>query len=102
APRIIEDSTPCLHDALPILYLADARTGRIERKLVSSAGEADFESLRFLTSGAAFSPDGRRLAFVAKSGGEDALYVLDVERSRVRSEEHTSELQSREKLVCRL
>src|SRR3712207_8301746 len=32
----------------------------------------------------------------------DAIHVTDSESSKVRSEEHTSELQSRQYLVCRL
>jgi len=65
------------------LYLADAESGAVERKLVSSAGNADFESLRYLSSSAAFSPDGRHLAFAAQAAGEDALYVYDVDRNAV-------------------
>jgi Tol biopolymer transport system component len=64
------------------LWLADGRTGEVKHKLVSAAGDADFESLRFLNSSAAFSPDGRYIAFAAQTGGRDALYILDVERRR--------------------
>jgi hypothetical protein len=65
------------------LWLADARTGRVEARLVEAARSADFESLRYMSSGAAFSPDGRLLAFVAQTGGGDALYLYDVARRRV-------------------
>src|SRR3712207_7429982 len=41
-----------------------------------------------------WSPDGQRIAF-ARSGSKGGIYVM-------RSEEHTSELQSRQYLVCRL
>src|SRR5690606_40862673 len=44
----------------------------------------------------AISPDGRWLAFVRGGKGVKPQLAL------MRSEEHTSELQSREKLVCRL
>src|SRR5688572_20303782 len=53
------------------LWLADGRTGKPVRKLVGSARDASFESLRYLTSGAAFSPDSRYVAFAAQSGGRD-------------------------------
>ena len=65
------------------LYLADATTGEIERKLIETAGNAGFESLRYMSSGAAFSPDGRYIAFAAQSGGADALYLYDLERRGV-------------------
>lgn len=65
------------------LYLADARTGKPLRRLVKSARGAGFESLRYLTSSAEFAPDGDRVAFVAKSGGRDALYVIDVRSGRI-------------------
>lgn len=65
------------------LWLADAQTGELRKKLVSSARDANFESLRFMNSSAAFSPDGRLLAFVAQTGGSDALYLYDIERRKV-------------------
>lgn len=66
------------------LWLADARTGQIRRKLVAAARNADFESLRFLNSSASFSPDGRYIAFAAQTGGRDALYIMDIQRNRTR------------------
>jgi hypothetical protein len=65
------------------LWLADAHTGQLRRRLVNAAREADVESLRFMNSSAAFAPDGRHVAFVAQTGGRDALYVFDLERRRV-------------------
>jgi hypothetical protein len=65
------------------LWLADARTGKQLRRLVEGARSADFESLRYMHSAAAFSRDGSMLAFAAKSGGQDALYIYDVRRRKV-------------------
>lgn len=59
------------------LWLADAETGQPLRRLVESARGGDFESLRYLSSSSEFSPDGRSLAFVAKRGGTDVVYVID-------------------------
>jgi Tol biopolymer transport system component len=65
------------------LYLADAETGRVRRRLVRSSIDADFESLRFINSTGSWSPDGSRFAFAAKSGDQDVLAILDVRRGRV-------------------
>jgi hypothetical protein len=65
------------------LWLADARDGRVKRRLVESARDANVESLRYMNSGAAFSHDGRYLAFAAKAGGQDALNIYDLQRGRV-------------------
>ncbi|MEO5511328.1 MAG: peptidase S9, partial [Longimicrobiales bacterium] len=65
------------------MWLADARTGKVKDRLISSAKNADFESFRYMSSSAAFSNDGMSLAFVAKSGGTDALYIYDVRRKKV-------------------
>jgi hypothetical protein len=62
------------------LWLASAEDGKVYDRLVRSSRGPDFESLRFMNSSAAWSRDGRRLAFVAKVGGRDAVYVYDVER----------------------
>ncbi len=62
------------------LWLASAEDGKIEARLVKAARTPDFESLRFLNSSAAWSPDGRYLAFVAQVGGRDALYIYDLEK----------------------
>lgn len=72
------------HKGLDVdLWLVDARTGKFEKRLIRSNREADFESLRYNSSAASFSPDGRYLAFVAQTGGRDALYIYDVERKRL-------------------
>jgi Tol biopolymer transport system component len=65
------------------LWIADAETGEPMRRLVEAARGGDFESLRYLSSSAEFSPDGRRLAFVAKRGGVDVVIVMDVESGDV-------------------
>src|SRR5687768_15189194 len=65
------------------LWLADAVNGKPIRKLVSAAQNADFESLRYMTSGASFSPDGNYVTFAAQTQGRDALYVYDLRRNQV-------------------
>ena len=65
------------------LYLADAETGRVKRRLIKSAFSAAFESLRFIYSTGSWSPDGRYFAIAAKHGGRDDLVIFDVEHERV-------------------
>jgi Tol biopolymer transport system component len=65
------------------LYLADARTGEIERRLFSADRDAHFESLRFIDSSGSWSPDSRRLAFVGFRRGTNVVAVLDVETRRI-------------------
>jgi len=61
------------------LFLADAKTGKIIRRLVSSDRDAHFESLRFIESAGSWSPDSRRLAFITFSKGDNYLSIVDVE-----------------------
>ena len=65
------------------MWLADARTGKVHDRLISSSRSADFESLRYMASSASFSHDGTQLAFTAKTDGQDALYIYDVRRRKV-------------------
>ncbi|HEV8263997.1 MAG TPA: BamA/TamA family outer membrane protein [Gemmatimonadales bacterium] len=64
------------------LWLADAETGRVKRRLVKSTLNNNFESLRFITSAGTFSPDGRFFAIAAKRRDRDDLVILDVKRRR--------------------
>jgi len=61
------------------VYLASANDGKILRRLVAGQTSPDFESLRILTPGLSWSPDGRFLALAVKSGPSDAIALLDVE-----------------------
>ncbi len=67
------------------LFLADAKTGKVIRHLVEGDRDAHFESLRFIESGGAWSPDSRRLAFVTFAKGDNYLGIIDVESRRVES-----------------
>src|SRR5207302_815893 len=62
------------------LYLADAETGRVKRRLVKSTLSNNFESLRFINSAGSFSPDGRYFAIAAKHKDKDDLVILDVKK----------------------
>ena len=65
------------------LFMADARTGRIIRRLSSAASDAHMDALRFLDSSGSWSPDGRLFAFVAIADGDNQLVIVDVDNSDV-------------------
>jgi Tol biopolymer transport system component len=65
------------------LYLADAHTGKVIRRLLKSSYSSNFETYRYISSSAAWSPDGRFLAFAAKRGGQDDLVIVDPHRNRI-------------------
>ena len=62
------------------LYLADAETGRVKRRLTKATLSNNYESLRFINSAGSFSPDGRYFAIAAKHNDKDDLVILDVKK----------------------
>jgi Tol biopolymer transport system component len=64
------------------LYLADATTGKVLRKITDTATNAHFESLQFLTSAGAWDPAGKRFVFPGISRGQPVLTVVDVDNGR--------------------
>ena len=65
------------------IYLASAINGEVISKLVEGERSADFESLRFFSTSISWSPDEQYIAFPAKVGARDALYVMDVRKRKV-------------------
>jgi len=65
------------------LFLADAHTGQIVRRLVSSDRDAHFDALRFIDSSGGWSPDSKRLAFVVFERGDNYIGVVDVDSHRI-------------------
>jgi Tol biopolymer transport system component len=65
------------------LYLADARTGRIERRITKTALDPHVDSLQFVNSAGDWSRDGSRFAFGSIKNGRPELSVYDVERQRI-------------------
>ncbi len=74
------------------LYLADARTGEIKRRIVKTALDPHYQSLEFINSSGAWDGAGRRVAFGAVSGGTAVLSVLDVSADRLEREIRLPEL----------
>lgn len=65
------------------LYIADAASGKIIRKLVSNETDSHFDALRFMDSAGSWSPDGNRFAFVVINDGDNELAVADVTSGRI-------------------
>lgn len=65
------------------LFLADAHTGRIVRRLASTGRDPHMDALRFIDSAGAWSPDSKRLAFVTFERGDNYLGIVTVDGGRV-------------------
>src|SRR5690606_41132483 len=98
-PICVFDATPppqihplSLHDALPILGLNAIEAARA---IIDIANVQMACATRLVSLDKGHDP--RDFAFFA-FGGAGPVHAVEI----ARSEEHTSELQSREKLVCRL
>jgi Tol biopolymer transport system component len=59
------------------LFLADAKTGRIIHKLTSNSFNSHIDQYSSYESSVAWSPDSRRVAFVAFAKGRTRLIVVD-------------------------
>ncbi|MGD8494982.1 MAG: BamA/TamA family outer membrane protein [Gemmatimonadales bacterium] len=61
------------------MFIADAETGEIRRKLTKTATDPHFESLQFINSSGAWRPDGRAFAFATVVQGDPAITVVNPE-----------------------
>ncbi|MXV15514.1 PD40 domain-containing protein [Hufsiella ginkgonis] len=64
------------------LFLADAQTGKIVRKLTSKARNSHIDEFSFIESAGAWSPDGSKFAFSAYSSGKIRLFIVDANSGR--------------------
>jgi Tol biopolymer transport system component len=65
------------------IFLAEAATGKIIRRLVGVDRNAHFESLRFIDSAGSWSPDSRHLAFIVFEKGDNYIGIVDVESGNI-------------------
>ena len=68
------------------LFLADARTGKIERQITRTALDQHLQSLQFIQSAGSWSPDGRRFVFAGLSKGVPVLELCEVAGARSKHE----------------
>jgi Tol biopolymer transport system component len=64
------------------MYLADAQTGKIVRKLVKTAVDPHFDSLQFIKSSGSWDKEGKRFVFGAIIKGQPALSIVNVESGK--------------------
>jgi len=64
------------------LYLADARTGKVIRKITDTATDPHFESLQFLTSAGAGDGTGKRFVFPGISKGRPVLTIVEADSGK--------------------
>jgi WD40 repeat protein len=60
------------------LFLADAKTGQILRKLTSKVSNTHIDEFNFIESAGAWSPDSKRFAFSVFNRGRNRMVVVDI------------------------
>jgi len=60
------------------VFVADADDGEIEKRLIKGQVSREFESLKVLSPGLSWSPDGQKLAIAVSSGSGDSIVLVDV------------------------
>ncbi len=64
------------------LYLANAHSGKILKKLTSRINRNEIDALSYLESSGTWSPDGKYFAFVVFTQGVKKLIIIDVEKRK--------------------
>jgi Tol biopolymer transport system component len=65
------------------LLVASAIDGKILKRLVKGESSSGFESMHTRRAGLSFSPDGKSIAFAAKAGSRDRLYIVNAVNGRI-------------------
>jgi len=65
------------------LYLADARTGKIKKKVTETAVNPEFESIQFIRSAGAWDPQGQTFVFGAIAKGKPILTFFDLAKEKI-------------------
>ncbi len=68
------------------LYLADADTGKIRRKIISTAVDPHFESIQFIKSAGSWDAKGEKFVFGGVAKGRPVLTILDMKKDRIERE----------------
>jgi WD40 repeat protein len=65
------------------LFVADAQTGRVIKKLAGPTSNSHFDAITFISSSGAWSPDNQKFAFIAQSEGNHEIAILDVNSTNI-------------------
>jgi len=65
------------------LFVADAETGKVLRRLSSSASDPHFDAIRFINSSGSWSPDGQRFAFITFAQGNNEIAIWNLRKGKL-------------------
>ena len=65
------------------LFVADAQTGRVIKKLAGPTSNSHFDAITFISSSGAWSPDNGKFAFIAQVEGNHEIAILDVNSTKI-------------------
>ncbi len=68
------------------MYLADAKTGKVLKRIVRTDVDAHFESIQFIGSAGAWDASGERFVFAAVRNGRPVLSILNVPKDKIERE----------------
>ena len=67
------------------IFMADARTGEVERKLSSLVKDGDLDNFNFLESAGTWSPTSKQFAFIGFKKGANVIVIKNVENGNTES-----------------
>ena len=65
------------------VYIADAHTGRLIKKLGGPESDPHFQAISFINSSGDWSPDAKKFAFIVYADGDNEIAILDTQSSKV-------------------
>ena len=65
------------------LFVADAITGKIIKKLAGPTSDSHFDAISFISSSGDWSPDASKFAFIAFAQGNHEIAILDVKSTDI-------------------
>jgi Tol biopolymer transport system component len=68
------------------IWIISSISGKPLKKIIRATRTASFENLHTMRPGLCWSPDGKKIAFSAKSAEDDIIYIVDAENGDITSE----------------
>ncbi|HEY2856474.1 MAG TPA: hypothetical protein VGJ18_26765 [Gemmatimonadaceae bacterium] len=65
------------------IYIADAHTGRLIKKLGGPSSDPHFDAISFINSSGDWSPDASKFAFIVFANGNNEIAIMDTRSTRV-------------------